>query len=352
MSTHNFALIGCGRIAYKHVEALKILDDAEIIAVCDIKADRAKKYSEKLDVPYYLDYREMLDKEDIEIVNILTPSGTHADIAMDVMNYGKHVVVEKPMALTTRDCEEMIHCADENAIRLFVVKQNRFNIAVQKAREALESGRFGKLFLGTIRVRWSRNQAYYDQDDWRGTWDMDGGVLTNQAIHHIDLLQWFLGPVESVMAMSSTKFVDIEVENTGVAVLKFVNGALGVIEGTTATRPDDLEGSLSILGEKGTVEIGGFAVNEIKVWNFADDLSEDDSIAKDNSENPPNVYGFGHKEYMKDVVKTLNNGKAALVGGFEGSKSIEIINAIYESIETGEKVYINNQFMNSRLGTK
>jgi len=352
MKKYNFALVGCGRIAYKHIESLKKIENAEIVALCDIRPERAQRYSKELGIPYYLDYREMIAKENekIDIVNILTPSGTHASIAIEIMKLGKNVIVEKPMALTVQDADQMIETADVNNVKLFVVKQNRFNSAVIKAREAFEAGRFGKLVLGTVRVRWARNQAYYDQDEWRGTWKLDGGVLTNQASHHIDLLQWFFGDVESVMAMTSTALVNIEVEDTGIAIVRFTNGALGVIEATTATRPKDLEGSLSILGEKGTVEIGGFAVNKIKIWNFVEEMENDKNVISVFGENPPNIYGFGHEAYLRDVINSFEKNKAALVGGFEGKKSLEIINAIYESVATGKKVYIHNQFTNSPLG--
>lgn len=350
MRKYNFSLIGCGRISYKHVESLKNIEKANLVAVCDVIPERAMKYAQDLRINSYTDYHAMLRQEKVDIVNILTPSGTHADIAVEVMNTGRHVVIEKPMALTLSQADRLIETADRNKVRLFVVKQNRFNSAVIKTREALEKGRFGKLVLGTVRVRWSRDQSYYDQDDWRGTWAQDGGVLTNQASHHIDLLQWFLGDVESVMAITETMLVNIETEDTGMALLKFCNGALGLVEATTATRPRDLEGSLSILGEKGSVEIVGFAVNKIKTWNFVDELPEDKDVLAVYGENPPNVYGFGHEAYLRDVIEAIENNRSALVGGFEGRKSVEIINAIYESAFTGKKVYIHNQFKNSPLG--
>lgn len=348
--SYRFALLGCGRICYKHIESLKKISQADIVAVCDNKPERARKYGNELNVPYFLDYREMLRNENIDIVNILTPSGMHSDMAIECMDAGKHVIVEKPMALKVKDTDDMLRAADRNGVRLFVVKQNRFNAAVIKAREALTSNRFGKLVLGTVRVRWSRNQAYYDQDDWRGTWALDGGVFANQASHHIDLLQWFFGDVESVMAVTRTALVNIETEDTGVALLEFTNGAIGVIEATTATRPVDLEGSLSVLGEKGAVEIGGFAVNVIKTWNFSEPIDDDQKILAQYGENPPNVYGFGHEAYFRNVISSLETGKDAIVEGFEGKKSVEIINAIYESAAIGAKVYIHNQFRNSPLG--
>ena len=254
------------------------------------------------------------------------------------------------MALTLEDADKMIEACDRNGVRLFVVKQNRYNLPVQKLREALESGRFGKLVMGSVRVRWCRDNAYYKQDSWRGTWAMDGGVFTNQASHHIDLLEWMMGDVESVFAKSRTALSDIETEDTGVAVLKFKNGALGVIEATTATRPKDLEGSISILGEFGSVEIGGFAVNEIKTWNFQNTLESDKEVVEKYSTNPPNVYGFGHKEYYLHVIDSILHNKKALVDGLEGRKSLELIVAMYESIETGKEVFLRFQPKRCKLG--
>ena len=349
-----FALIGCGRIAYKHAEILKNqLPQATLVAVCDIHADKARETGEKYGVPWYESYDEMLQKEDVDVVNILTESGNHARHTIDVVKkYHKHIVVEKPMALTLSDADEMIRVCDEYGVKLFVIKQNRYNIPVIKLREALEAGRFGKLVMGTVRVRWSRDQAYYDRDPWRGTWAMDGGVFTNQASHHIDLLEWMLGEPVSVFAKSATQLVNIETEDTGMAIIKFRNGALGLVEATTAVRPKDLEGSLSILGEKGSVEIGGFAVNEMKIWNFTDELPEDKEVLQKYRENPPNVYGFGHVRYFENVIDCIVNNKRALVDGLEGRKSLELINAIYESIETSKEIYMRFEPKRGRLGKR
>ena len=254
------------------------------------------------------------------------------------------------MALTLADADRMIMACDEAQVKLFVVKQNRFNLPVVKAREALEAGRFGNMVLGTVRVRWCRTQEYYDQDAWRGTWAMDGGVLANQASHHIDLLEWMLGDVDSVFAMSRTALVDIETEDTAVATLRFANGALGVVEATTATRPTDLEGSLSLLGEGGTVEIGGYAVNEMKVWNFVESRPEDAAVIADLRPRPPDVYGFGHRAYYEHVVDCINNNAQQLVDGLEGRRSLELISAIYESIETGREVAMRFRPRLGRLG--
>lgn len=350
----NFAVIGCGRIAEKrHLPLLQELEQAKLVAVCDTIEARAARQKEKYRVAAYTDYHEMLAAHpEIDVVLILTPSGHHAECAVEVARYKKHVVVEKPMALALDDSDKMIRACDESGVKLFVVKQNRYNYPVQKLREAIESHRFGKLVLGSVRVRWCRPQAYYDQDSWRGTWAWDGGVLTNQASHHIDLLEWMMGDVESVIAKTATRLVDIEVEDTGVAILKFRNGALGIIEATTATRPKDLEGSISILGERGTVEIGGFAMNEMKVWNFVDQQPGDEDVLAEYRQNPPDVYGFGHRQYLQNVIEVILHRDKAIVDGLEGRKSLELINAIYESAETGREVSLRFKPQKCKLGMK
>lgn len=353
MKKLRFALVGCGRIAKKHAEVLsKQLPDAELTAVCDIKSDRARAYGDRYQIPFFTDMHEMMKSvgDRIDVVNVLTPSGNHAEHVIALAPYEKHLVTEKPMALTIDDADNMIRACDRTGIKLFVVKQNRFNYPVQKLRQALDRGLFGKLVMGTVRVRWCREQSYYDQDAWRGTWRYDGGVFSNQASHHIDLLEWMLGEVESVFAKSSTRLVNIEAEDTGIAVLKFRSGALGIVEATTAARPKDLEGSISVLGENGSVEIGGFAVNEMKVWNFRETSSEDAEVLKKYRESPPDVYGFGHLEYFKNVIDSILHGKKALVDGLEGRKSLELITAMYESIETGKEVFLRFSPKQCRLG--
>ena len=264
-----FALMGCGRIAKRHSDLLgtKQIDGAELACVCDIVPEKARAIGERFNIPWYTDVVTMMEEQSPDVVSILTESGRHAEHVVQLAPFGKHLLVEKPMALTLADADSMIAACNAAGIKLFVVKQNRFNVPVVKLREALEDGRFGRLVMGTVRVRWSRNQAYYDQDSWRGTWKLDGGVLTNQASHHVDLLEWMMGPVRSVFAKTTTALVNIEAEDTAVVVLEFASGALGIIEATTAVRPKDLEGSISLLGERGSVEIGGFAVNKLKVWN-------------------------------------------------------------------------------------
>jgi len=346
------ALIGCGRIAKRHAELLAAgeIEGATLAAVCDVLAERRNHFARQFQVPGYSDMHELCRSENPDLIAVLTESGHHARHVIELATHGRHVLVEKPMALTMDDADAMIRACACNNVRLFVVKQNRFNLPVVKLRQALQAGRFGKLVLGTVRVRWCRRQDYYDQDSWRGTWALDGGVLANQASHHVDLLEWMMGDVESVFARSTTALVDIEAEDTAVVTLKFRNGALGVIEATTAARPTDLEGSISILGEHGAVEIGGFAVNELKVWRFEPSLPEDSMVREQYSVNPPSVYGFGHKAYYQHVIDCIRTDAPALVDGLEGRKSLELISAIYESIETSREVTLRFKPQRCRLG--
>ena len=348
------ALVGCGRIAVRHADLLAggHIRGATLAAVCDVIPERAKAFADKYRVPGYTDMHEMARSAQVDAFSLLTPSGFHAEHTIALAPYGKHIIVEKPMALTLDDADEMIRVCDKAGVRLFVVKQNRFNVPVVKLREAVEAGRFGKLVLGTVRVRWCRRQSYYDQDTWRGTWALDGGVLSNQASHHVDLLEWMMGPVESVFAKTTTALVKIEAEDTAVVVLRFRNGALGVIEATTAARPVDLEGSISILGEHGTVEIGGFAVNEMKTWRFASAIPGDEVVMKEYSVNPPNVYGFGHQAYYDHVVHSIAHNTQQLVDGLEGRKSLELVTAIYESVETGREIPLRFAPKRCRLGQR
>jgi len=349
-----FALVGCGRIAKRHSELLGMrqIQGAVLAAVCDVVEEKARRVGKQFSVPHFTDMHEMMKSVEVDVVVVLTESGLHAQHVIALAPYGKSILVEKPMALTLADADDMIRACDRAGVRLFVVKQNRFNVPVQKLREALEQGRFGRLVLGTIRVRWCRTQEYYDQDPWRGTWALDGGVLSNQASHHIDLLEWMMGDVVSVFAHATTALVDIEAEDTAVVVLRFSSGALGVIEATTATRPRDLEGSISVLGENGTVEIGGFAVNKMAVWSFASPRPDDAQVMEKYSVNPPNVYGFGHQAYYEHVVDCIRNDKQQLVDGLEGRKSLELISAIYESVETGREVSLRFQPSRCRLGVR
>lgn len=347
-----FALVGCGRIAKRHADLLGTnqIAGAGLVAVCDLIEEKAEAIGSRFNIPVFTDMSKMMREVPIDVVVVLTESGNHSRHVVELSSFGKHIVVEKPMALRVSDADAMIEACDRAGSRLFVVKQNRFNVPVIKAREALLAGRLGRPILGTVRVRWCRSQAYYDQDPWRGTWSLDGGVLTNQASHHVDLLEWMMGDVESVFAKSTTALAKIEAEDTAVVVLKFESGALGVIEATTAARPTDLEGSLSILGEGGTIEIGGFAVNEMKLWRFVEPLDGDAEVLSAYSVNPPNVYGFGHHAYYEHVVDCITGSKQQLVDGLEGRKSLSLITAIYESIETGREVHLRSNRRRCRLG--
>ncbi len=350
MGVLRFAIIGCGRIAPRHAESLQKIEGVKLVACADVNQDRLNSFSKKYSLKEFSSIQDLLDWGQFDVACICTPSGMHADHAIQVMRQGKHVVVEKPMALQLEDADRMIETSEQFNARLFVVKQNRFNLPVLALRQALEQKRFGKLVLGTVRVRWSRDQKYYDQDSWRGKWALDGGVFANQVSHHIDLLEWCMGEVDTVFSKTATQLVNIECEDTGIAILKFKSGALGVVEGTTAVRPKDLEGSLSILGEKGTVEIGGFAVNQIRHFNFVEPLAEDADVVKNFSTNPPNVYGFGHLNYLQNVVDSLSRGTAALVDGLEGKKSLQLISAIYSSAETGREIKVHDNSHRCRLG--
>jgi UDP-N-acetyl-2-amino-2-deoxyglucuronate dehydrogenase len=349
-----FALVGCGRIAKRHAELLGSgqIAHAQLAAVCDVVPAKAQGVGERFSIPHFADMHAMMAAVRPDVVVVLTESGRHAEHVLELARYGRDIVVEKPMALTLEDADAMIRACDGAGVRLFVVKQNRFNVPVVKLREALEKGRFGRLVLGTVRVRWCRTQAYYDQDPWRGTWALDGGVLSNQASHHVDLLEWMMGDVDSVFARSATALVKIEAEDTAVVVLRFRSGALGIIEATTAARPTDLEGSISLLGELGSVEIGGFAVNEIRIWKFVHPDAQDARVMSDYSVNPPNVYGFGHQAYYEHVIDCIRNDKQQLVDGLEGRKSLELISAIYESIETGKEVQLRFRPTRCRLGVR
>jgi UDP-N-acetyl-2-amino-2-deoxyglucuronate dehydrogenase len=345
------ALLGCGRIGERHARILASSPESELAGFADIDPAKAQGYARRHGGRSYPGLAEMVASETPDLVAICTPSGLHARDVLAACHAGiGNIVVEKPMALTLPDADAMIEACEARGTRLFVVKQNRYNLPILKLRRALDAGRFGKLVLGAVRVRWCRRQEYYDQAPWRGTWAMDGGVFSNQASHHVDMLVSMMGRVESVQAMAVTRLVAIEAEDTGLALLRFAGGALGVIEATTAARPDDLEGSISILGENGTVEVGGFAMNEMTVWKFADETPEDAEVLERYRTNPPDVYGFGHHEFYRDVFGAIARDEKPPVDGREGRKSLEVITAIYESIGSGREVRLPFTPAYSRLG--
>jgi predicted dehydrogenase len=327
----NFGIIGCGRIAYKHAEAFKNNEQADLLCVCDIIEERAVRYQDKYGAgDHFTDYRRMLEQPGLDAVSICTPSGMHAAMGIAAAEAGKHVVVEKPMALSLQDADDLIKACEEHGVKLAVCFQNRFNPPVQKLRRALEAGRFGKLTHGSAVIRWFRPQDYYDQAPWRGTWAMDGGCLMNQSIHNIDLLQWMLGPVESVCGYTATNLRKIEAEDVGVAVLKFKNGALGVIEASTTVYPENLEETLSIFGEKGTAALGGIAVNKIETWKFAD-LTEEIGEPEHLQQDVPNVYGYGHEALIGDFIEAVHDDRKPYIDGREGRNALEVVLSIYQS---------------------
>lgn len=324
-----------------------------LVGFVDTDSCKAERFAGKHGGRAYTHVACMLEAERPDLVSVCTPSGDHCERVLEISRAGvPNIVVGKPMALTLPDADSMIAECASNGTRLFVVKQNRYNLPIQKLREALDQGRFGKLVLGAIRLRWCRRQDYYDQAPWRGTWQMDGGVFSNQASHHVDMLIYLMGDVESVQAIGSTRLVRIEAEDTGLALLRFTNGALGMIEATTAARPKDLEGSISILGENGTVEVGGFAMNEMSIWSFASPLAGDAEVLEKYRTNPPDVYGFGHHAYYRDVFAVIARGEKPIVDGLEGRRSLEVITAIYESLESGREVKLPFVPTHSRLGRR
>jgi UDP-N-acetyl-2-amino-2-deoxyglucuronate dehydrogenase len=338
-SKKNFrvALVGCGRISRNHTGAIARIDGLDLVAVCDHDPERARAAGEAAGVPWFSDYPKMLEESGCDIVAIATPSGFHPAQGVLAARAGKHVVTEKPMAISLKGADELVKACDAAGVNLFVVKQNRLNAPVQMLKRAVDKGRFGRLYLGNCTVRWSRPQDYYDQAPWRGTWEFDGGAFMNQASHYVDLIQWVMGPVESVTAKTATLARRIETEDTGVAVMRFRSGALGVIEVTMLTYPRNMEGSFTLLGEKGSVKIGGTAVNKVEHWEFADE-DPDDEIARTLDSNPPNVYGYGHEGYYRNVLAVLRGDAQPDTDGRAGRKSLELILGIYESARTGRDV--------------
>lgn len=331
------ALVGCGRIAGTHFEALAKIPDLRLTAVCDILPDRARAAGDQQGVASFTSYEKMLAEAACDVVTICTPSGLHPQHGILAAKARKHVVCEKPMAISLSAADDLVQACDEADVRLFVVKQNRLNPAIQLLKRAVDQGRFGRIYLANTTVRWTRPQEYYDQAPWRGTWEFDGGAFLNQASHYVDLLQWLVGPVESVLAKTATLGRKIEAEDTGVALLKFRSGALGVMEVTMLTYPKNMEGSITMLGEHGTVKIGGTAVNRVEQWLFAD-YDDDDKRIEQAATSPPNVYGFGHEAYYRNVLAVLRGAARPDTDGRGGRKSLEIILAAYESAKTGREV--------------
>lgn len=348
MKIFKVAVIGCGRISYKGIEA--IVNNKEFLklaAVCDPVEDKAiakkKEYLEKINedhsVSIYRDYMEMLEKEQIDIAYIATESGYHPEISINCMNKGINVVVEKPMALSISDAEAMIESAKKNGVKLCIAHQNRFNKAVQRLRKEVEAGSFGKMVNGTARILWNRNMGYYEQAPWRGTYELDGGTLMNQCIHNIDLLQWMMNSeVDTVYAQCGTFLRKIEGEDFGAIIIRFKNGAVGIVEGSACVYPKNLEETLSIFGEKAAICIGGIAVNKIETWRVEGSSESEEEVLAAQDDNPSNVYGSGHTLLFKDLVDSIINDREPLISGEEGIKPLQIILAAYKSSATGMPV--------------
>jgi UDP-N-acetyl-2-amino-2-deoxyglucuronate dehydrogenase len=333
-----FALVGCGRIAANHFGAIeKHADRAELVAVCDVDRKALDAAATRTKAKGYDRLDRMLAESNADIVVLSTPSGLHPDQTIEIAQAGRHVMTEKPMATHWQDGKRMVAACDAAGVRLFVVKQNRRNATLQLLKQAVDQDRFGKIYMVSINVFWSRPQSYYDSAAWRGTWEFDGGAFMNQASHYIDLLDWLIGPVESVQAYTGTLARDIEVEDTGVISVRWRSGALGSVSVTMLTYPKNLEGSITIIGEKGTVRVGGVAVNEIQHWEFADKRPEDEKV-KSASYETTSVYGFGHPLYYDNVIKVLRGEAEPETDGREGLKSLEVLIATYLSARDGRRV--------------
>lgn len=338
-----YALIGCGRIATNHMKAA-INNKLDILAVCDIRAEAMDNLLKKHElqnsgIKNYTDYKTMLEECEPDLVSIATESGPHAEIAIYCIEKGINVIIEKPMAMNMEDANIIIQLSKEKNVKVSACHQNRFNIAIQELRKAIDEGRFGRLSHGSVHVRWNRDRSYYEQAPWRGTWKDDGGCLMNQCIHGIDLLRWMFGDiVEEVYGVTRQQFHDyLEAEDVGMAVLKFKNGAIATIEGTTNVYPKNLEETLYVFGEKGTVKIGGTSTNNIDVWDFEDE-TEADTERKGFEEQTSNVYGNGHTSLFADMIDAIQNDREPYVNAEAGRNALEIVLAIYKSQKTGETV--------------
>ncbi len=333
-----FAVVGCGRISDRHFGAIQKLGDrCELVAVCDVDPDASLQVSAELDVEQFTSLEALLKNSRADVVTLCTPSGLHPPQAIQVARAGRHVITEKPMATRLADGKRMVAECDDAGVHLFVVKQNRLNPTLQLLKRTITKNRFGRIHMANLNVFWTRPQEYYDQAAWRGTWEFDGGALMNQASHYIDLLDWLIGPIESVHAYTSTLQRNIEVEDTAVANVKWRSGALGSVNVTMLTYPKNLEGSITILGETGSVQIGGVAVNEVKHWEFAN-KDADDELAADVSYQTTSVYGLGHPVYYDNVIKALRGEEPPETDGREGLRSLETLVAMYISSRDGRRV--------------
>jgi len=331
------AVVGCGRISKNHFSSIdKHSESFELVSFCDSDKGVIKQHEQQYQVTGYQKLELMLENEDLDLVSICTPSGVHADQVILAAKYGVNVMTEKPMATRWNDGLRMVKACDDAGVRLFVVKQNRRNSTLQLLKRAVDEKRFGKINMVHLNVFWTRPQEYYDQAAWRGTWEFDGGAFMNQASHYVDLLDWLIGPVEKIQAMMSTT-LDIEVEDTGILNVRWRNGTLGSMSVTMLTYPKNLEGSITILGDKGSVRVGGVAVNEIQHWEFEDQQEYDQQIKGANYETT-SVYGFGHPIYFKNVIDVMRGECEPETDGREGLKSLEVLVAAYMSARDGRTI--------------
>ena len=332
------ALVGCGRISANHFGAMEQhADNVELVDVCDVSVAALEKAVTRTQATGHRSLAAMLRTTTADLVVLTTPSGLHPEQAVQVAQSGRHVMTEKPMATRWHDGVRMVKACDDANVRLFVVKQNRRNATLQLLKKAVEQDRFGKIYSVAMNVFWTRPQEYYDSAKWRGTWEFDGGAFMNQASHYIDLLHWMIGPVESVMAYTATLARNIEVEDSGVAAVRWRSGAMGTVNVTMLTYPKNMEGSITVLGEKGSVRIGGVAVNEIQTWQFAETRAEDTDIAS-SSYQTTSVYGFGHPLYYANVIETLRGQAESETDGREGLITLELLIAMYLSSRDGKRV--------------
>jgi len=335
--TLNFGLIGCGRIAPRHAQSLAEIEGAHLVAAADIIPSRAENFHKQYGAEPYTDYRRLLDRKDLDVITICTPSGLHAGMGIEALQAGKHVIVEKPMALSLETADALIEAARTANRKLCIVLQNRYNPPMLDLRGAVDAGKLGRLMLGSATVRWFRPQEYYE-DEWHGTLAMDGGALMNQSIHHIDALQWLMGDVESVFAYTATLAHKMEAEDVGVASLRFKGGALGTVEGSTLTYPENLEGSVAIFGEKGSAKVGGTALNRKVFWKLAGELEHEKEMLTREQVDPPSVYGYSHRAVIMDMIDAVLTDCAPKTHGLEGRRSVAVVLAIYESARTGKPV--------------
>lgn len=338
-----FGIIGCGRISPNHIAAA-LANNLEIVALCDIIEGNMNDKIVKFELPKttkkYTDYKKMILEERLDLIAICTESGKHGTIALDCIDAGINLIIEKPLTLSLVEADEIIKRSALKNVKVSACHQNRFNKSIQKIRDSIEKNRFGRLFYGTAQIRWNRGFEYYDRASWRGTWEQDGGALMNQCIHNIDLLRWMMGNqiVEVVGMTDNLNHQYIETEDFGIALIKFANGSYGVIEGTTNIYPINLEESLYIFGEKGTVKAGGQSVNLIEEWRFADLLDDSDEVKKKYHENPPNVYGYGHTPLYEDVIDSIINDREPYVTAIDGRNAVELVLAIYMSAALGKSI--------------